>query len=195
MLIMTHFVLGCFLGKKMAGCGNKNFNLSKRAFVLGNIYPDISKMGTLCHHYERTEHLYNLYLNNSMTPSLSVTERSFSLGCACHFVCDYFTKYHAKDPYKSRNFIEHTLYELRLHRRVMAHLKNASPQGQKVSAQKQYHLDALRKAYFLEADSMDDDAAYALHALDGMLRQVLGHSRADTAGIQAKAVAEQGYVA
>jgi hypothetical protein len=85
------------------------------AFVYGNVKPDISKMANLKHHFEETFPVFYTHMQAAQNTALSTRERSLALGVACHFLCDYFCKYHAKQPYRSANIVLHLYYELKLH--------------------------------------------------------------------------------
>lgn len=89
--------------------------LNKKAFMYGNIKPDLSPK---CLKKPHTMENYLVHVcsnaKNLMRGETGLRDFSTSLGVICHYVCDFFCRYHL-DEKLFNNLEGHFLYELDLH--------------------------------------------------------------------------------
>ncbi|MBS7525268.1 zinc dependent phospholipase C family protein [Fusibacter paucivorans] len=123
MVVFTHIKIGQYYIKQMKK-RRPSFKIDRFAFIYGNIKPDISKMANLKHHFEETFTVFYENMLTAQNTALTRRERSLALGISCHFLCDYFCKYHAKQPYIKANIMAHLFYEFKLHFAIQAQIKN-----------------------------------------------------------------------
>jgi len=91
-----------------------NVRLDKKAFIYGNIYPDIyPNKCTADHTLKGSIGLISKYQDKLINERISNEEYSTNLGIICHFICDYFCLYH-QESHKNSSMIEHFVYELKL---------------------------------------------------------------------------------
>ena len=76
-------------------------------------------MATRKHYLSETYDLYEKHLKLTQDTTKNAWERSLALGVVCHFLGDYFCKYHAKKPYTFSGLYLHLMYELKLHIKVI----------------------------------------------------------------------------
>ncbi|WKY48176.1 zinc dependent phospholipase C family protein [Eubacteriaceae bacterium ES3] len=127
MFFATHIHIGQFLYEQLNKQEFDSFQIIKSAFVYGNVKPDITKMLFLKHQFS---HIYDLFCNQVYTvkdTSLSDWDRSVALGVVAHFLCDFFCKFHAKNPYNESSKWTHFWYEWDLHITVLQDLINRNP--------------------------------------------------------------------
>lgn len=115
MMFFSHIAIGKFLYQEYATSESSQILMDKKAFIYGNIMPDVTKLVFLKHQVSDTYDLYQEYLAKAKDNHLDSKERSEALGIAIHFICDYFCKYHSRSPYAERNLFFHFWYELWLH--------------------------------------------------------------------------------
>jgi len=115
LIVFSHFEVGNYYYHVIRKNKNVSFKLRWGAFVFGNIFPDISKFAFVNHFYEDTISVYKCFQKKAGNPENTDMERSMALGVVCHFICDYFCKYHAKTPYTKQSMVIHMLYETLLH--------------------------------------------------------------------------------
>lgn len=114
MYLFSHLKVG-HVFYKVAKEFDTKISLDYGSFMYGNIKPDVTKLCLMKHQLSDTILIYDTYKKRSKDDSLTVKERSEALGVACHYICDYFTKYHGREPYNSNNLFSHFLYEIKLH--------------------------------------------------------------------------------
>lgn len=119
MIVFSHIEVGNYYFHAIKNCKELSFKLRWGAFIFGNVFPDISKFASRKHFYDVTRSVYTCYLKKARNQDYSDRDRSMALGVVCHFICDYFCKYHAKTPYTRQSMAQHTLYEVILHMRIM----------------------------------------------------------------------------
>lgn len=91
-----------------------NVRLDKRAFIYGNIYPDINPNKCTSDHTLKGSIGFILkYQDKLMNERISTEDYSTYLGIMCHFICDYFCLYH-QESHRNRSTLEHFVYELKL---------------------------------------------------------------------------------
>ena len=175
MHLFSHHAVGNFFCNKMLQIPELPFRLDKTFFVWGNLYPDMSELAGLKHFKEDVEEVFQDYMSQAENEELGYRQRSFALGVACHFVCDFFTKYHAKEPYKSKNLISHMFYEGWLHFSVMRFIwRWQFTDDMGFNPGWYFDLEVLLKEYMAQEESLDTDTTYIMHGLDLLIGQVIG---------------------
>ncbi len=200
MLVFTHLTFANFFywrlkkQKTLAA-----FTLDWTAFLYGNIKPDITAMSSMKHHLTDTHELYEVHRREALDNKKGEWKRSVALGVACHFLCDYFCKYHAKDPYTRASLFEHLGYEWKLHKVVQLALNEQNtfcdlqPSNRTHSMEKNKSLESYMEIKGLDAisyvtpiirklledyseatPSMEVDMIYALNALNHLISGVMG---------------------
>lgn len=170
MMLFTHMRIArqCFAAMK--GSQEPAFKVEWWPFLYGNIKPDLSGMAMVKHHFSDTYQIFKDHLEQSRDRSLTSRERSLALGVACHFICDYFCKFHAVHPFNQRPMLSHILYEIKLHLAIVSYLpvdgKQAAglvPAGETLSAEEE--LVRLLSEYHRSVQHTMTDMAYAFRAL------------------------------
>lgn len=121
MYLFSHVKVGHIFWKTIKQ-HETDFPLDFISFMYGNIKPDVTKLCMMKHQLADTIEIYNTYKKQSMDRTLSAKQRSEALGVACHYICDYFTKYHGREPYNNKNLFSHFFYEIKLHINILTHL-------------------------------------------------------------------------
>ncbi|WP_024620590.1 zinc dependent phospholipase C family protein [Metaclostridioides mangenotii] len=120
MLMNTHFTIARSILENMDD--NKNFFLSDKNFIYGNIKPDAFSKYKLKKHYmeesldmvvEKIKHLSSLTLDY-MTKYFSISRLSQELGVICHFLCDFFCIAHNERWEFKHSMNRHVVYEREL---------------------------------------------------------------------------------
>lgn len=114
MLHFSHVEVANYFYSKLKSC-SLGFKLNKQSFINGNVLPDKQRHKFNAHYYAESKSDYEKYLNRTNDQNLSDSVRSESLGVVCHFICDYFCKYHSVQPYKKILGIQHFIYEAQIH--------------------------------------------------------------------------------
>lgn len=187
MIVLSHIEVGNYFFHAISGKKEVSFRLRWGAFIFGNVFPDFSKFAFRKHQYETTRGVYKCYLKKARNPENSDRERSIALGVVCHFICDYFCKYHGKKPYNEQSLIPHLYYETVLHMRILAVLfkKNIGLFGDDeksvfITAAEEncqeggFNLQAMLKDYEDEVESILTDVAFAFSAVRGVMKEILG---------------------
>jgi len=177
MIIFSHMKIASYFY-------NKNpLSIEKWAFIYGNIKPDITALSREKHHYETTRLVFIKSLKDAGNLNLSKRERSIALGVACHFICDYFCKFHAKTPYNETMSLSHLEYELKLHLalwynrlrfrkkgKVLVDSKGAIIAALHHTCTSSYDIDAvihsLLAMYHEEKESLQIDLAFSFEAVE-----------------------------
>jgi hypothetical protein len=164
MNLLTHIAISKILYDHFKG----QMKLDRRAFIYGNIKPDLSwKSMSKAHIMEN----YHDYVCNSscdlMKNGKSHEEFSVELGQICHYVCDFFCKYHLnKEIFHSLG--GHFLHELRLQYelwkltgkgKLELDIYSWNARGDIASI-----LFQMRSDYFYEAVNINKDIYYAISA-------------------------------
>lgn len=142
-----------------------NFKLDYSSFAYGNIRPDIDKR------YIKLQHTYEQSINNIISYSyklmkakISVKDFSEGLGVICHFICDYFCLQHSVSYWK-KNKLEHGLYELELHTKLIKLIGNRTL-NIRYNCKKEENIETLimklRKSYNNEPVSIMRDITYSI---------------------------------
>jgi len=110
MNLLTHIKISRILYDHFEGL----MDLDRNAFIYGNIKPDLSGVSMSRAHIAEN---YREYVCRSsgelMKQAKSTKEFSMELGQICHYLCDFFCRYHKDKEIYSR-LTCHFLYELRL---------------------------------------------------------------------------------
>lgn len=149
---------------------HKNLNnimeLDRKAFVYGNIKPDMT-----CRLLNKPHTLENYFLTicndaeKLMNNKSSIPEFSLKLGEICHYVCDFFCQYHVDDELFHR-LKEHFIYELRLHFELHKNSSKINIRPKSITAKKNISsiIVELRKEYSDQPIAMRKDLEYAFKA-------------------------------
>jgi hypothetical protein len=186
MLTSSHIAVANHFYTKLKQC-RLSFNLNKNAFFKGNIQPDKQRHLFNAHFYAESKSDFERYYAKAKNVNLSDDERSEALGIVCHFMCDYFCKYHSIQPYKQAGWKEHLFYEIQLHLMlrlvlIRGYILRMSKLGKKifegfdlsVGVGKNGDIQALMDDYILQSESLINDLTYAFAAVRGVLIQNLG---------------------
>lgn len=185
MLVFSHMKIGNYVYKGLKASEELNqlpFKISYWHFIYGNIKPDISEMASLKHHLSET---YSLFLDNKkkvLDDQLSDKKKSEALGVTMHFMCDYFTKFHAIKAFNERNIYDHFMYELKLHSYLVVKLfikkimNNRTIKNLNIFKvfEDNYSLISILSSYYCSEESVKTDLAYALFAINDLMVQLLG---------------------
>lgn len=188
MLVGSHSRIGSFVYRFIITKYIPYSPIDKILFKTGNVLPDISKnLSKLDHTIEGSSKSYKHHIKKSQDITVSSSKRMMSLGIMCHFLCDYFCIYHAKEEFINRSIIPHILYELKLHlilsykllfskklhkqlmceQEMLVMLKDASKTNPDKSGSVlavRSLLDSLQRSYHLQKPSVRTDIDFALRA-------------------------------
>jgi hypothetical protein len=174
---MSHLEVGNYFFHAVKRKADAKFSLKWGAFMIGNVLPDISRFAFIEHHYESTRGIYRCFLSKARNTENTDRERSMALGVICHFLCDYFCKYHGKKPYKEKPLILHICYEIMLHMRIMTVLlcEYTGMQGEvgKEIQAGSFELRSMLTAYEAEGESLVTDVEFAFAAVREVMKEVL----------------------
>ncbi len=174
MNLATHIAMSKILYSNLSSI----MNLDRKAFVYGNMKPDLT------HKLLRNPHtLENYFLivcgsaEKLMYERVTLHEFSLELGEICHYVCDFFCQYHLDDELFHK-FREHFIYELKLH---FVLLKNSSkfnkkPETKAVKQNISSIIKELRKEYSDSPAAMEKDLEYAFMAATCICESVYNFS-------------------
>ena len=159
-----------------------SFELDKRAFLHGNILPDLERSRFNTHHWDESRSDYEHYLARAKDGRLGSIERSEALGIVCHFMCDYFCKFHTIQPYRQIQDHRHFLYEAMLHVRlrtimIKRTIIRLNPAEEAVfsdgdlykSVMANGRLDHLMNTYLQQSESLVHDLSFQLAAVRAAL--------------------------
>ena len=187
LIVFSHIKVGNYYFHTIRKNAEVSFKLRWGAFIFGNVFPDISKLAFRNHYYEDTKSIYKCYQIKARNPENTDRKRSMALGVVCHFLCDYFCKYHAKMPYTKQSMVLHTLYEVILHMRIEnilfkrntdlldvneRSIFNAATDQKGVDGR--FDLQSMIKDYEDEDESFQTDMAFAFRAVRGAMKEILG---------------------
>lgn len=162
MNLVTHIAISKILYNNLDGI----VDLDKRAFVYGNIKPDLTHK--LLRNPHTLENYFLIVCNSAerlMNNKLPLQEFSFELGIICHYVCDFFCQYHLGDELFHK-FREHFIYELKLHFVLLNNPSkiNKKPETGAVRQNVSSIIMELRKEYSADPAAMKKDLEYAFMA-------------------------------
>lgn len=164
MNLLTHVAISRILYDHF----DKRMELDRSAFVYGNIRPDLScKLMRKAHIMEN----YHEYVCGSsgelMKNGRSLAEFSVELGQICHYVCDFFCRYHLNREI-FHNLGGHFLYELRLQYELWKLTRKGKLELDIYSRKARNDIASIifqmRSDYFSEAETMNKDIYYAISA-------------------------------
>lgn len=191
MIVFSHVEIGNYFFHAVTNNKGDSFKLRWGAFVYGNVFPDISKFASRNHFYEDTRSIYKCYRMKAGNPRKSDWERSMALGVVCHFLCDYFCKYHAKMPYTQQSMIRHIWYEGILHMKIVHILFRKSigllrayeysvfaSEAGKNAVEGSFDLPGMLHKYEEEEESELTDMAFSFEAVRIVMKEILGSETA-----------------
>lgn len=162
MNLLTHVAISKIIYRRFSS----KMELDRGAFIYGNIKPDLSyKLMKKAHVMENYFDYVCSSSNKLMKGEVSLEEFSVELGQLCHYVCDFFCRYHLNKEI-FHNLGGHFLYELRLQYELW-----------KLTRKDKFELDIysrkarsdiasiifqMRSDYFSEAVSLNKDIYYAI---------------------------------
>jgi hypothetical protein len=198
MMFFTHVQIGQFLYEQITQQEMERFELKRRAFIYGNVKPDITKMVFMKHQFAHTYDLFCDHVNIVMDDSQTDAERSVALGVVSHFLCDFFCKVHAKKPYNECSLWKHFWYEWELHSAVRQDLfgrdfserqyildpqepprslpgTSAKTIGDEGNSEGNYlYLVELLHRYYEKEESFDTDKDFAFYAINKTFAKIIG---------------------
>jgi hypothetical protein len=184
-LSFTHLVVArhFFTGLQKS---QSNFELDKQAFLYGNVLPDEKRHLFNIHYWDESKSDVEHYLAKAKDRQRSDIERSKALGVVCHFMCDYFCKYHTLQPYRQITDWRHFMYEAMLHIRLVTlmvkrRLIRLQPSEEAIFTgiglnhlvQKTGELDPLMNAYLMQNESIVTDLSFQFEAVRVVLLSTL----------------------
>ena len=186
MLSFSHVEVAKYFYPKLKSI-SIGFKLNKRAFFEGNVLPDKQRHKFNAHYYAESKPDCKHYLIRSSDQNLSDSERSEALGVVCHFICDYFCKYHSIQPYKEDVGVKHFMYEAQIHlilksvqirRRLyrVSHAEDRIFTGYDLSklVGDFGDIDVLMGVYLNQTESIVNDLTFAFAAVRGVLIHLFG---------------------
>lgn len=162
MNLLTHVAISRILYDHF----ERQMELDRSAFIYGNIKPDLScKLMRKAH---IMENYYDYICSSSgelMKNEKSLAEFSVELGQICHYVCDFFCRYHLNKEIFG-NLREHFLYELRLQYELWKLTRKGKLDLDIYSRKERSDIASIifqmRSDYFSEAATMNKDIYYAI---------------------------------
>jgi len=186
LIVLSHIEVGNYFFRKISVKKEVSFRLIWGAFIFSNIFPDFSKFAFRKHSYEATRGVYKCYLKKARNPRNSELGRSMALGVVCHFICDYFCKYHGKKPFNEKSLMPHLYYETILHIKILEVLFkiNTGLLGEdeqsalsiatyRIRKESDFDLQAMFKDYEGEMESMLTDVTFAFSAVREAMKEIL----------------------
>lgn len=182
MNLLTHITMAEIIYEQV----KTQLPLDKNAFVFGNIKPDLTRKLFCSAHI--MDH-YLIHVSNQMKVlmrgELLPKELSYELGKLCHYVCDFFCKYHINNNLFTR-YRNHFFYEWKLD----FHLRTAGYRNWKPTYLAEesrnvadFILD-VRRAYLSDKNTDDKDIKYAVSASVWLCRSVFYSFSEDSAEIE-----------
>ncbi len=159
MNILTHIVLSQIIYDNLI----IQTPLDKFAFIYGNMKPDLN------HKLLENSHIADNYLiyvcNHSaqlMKEEIPIKEFSTELGQICHYVCDFFCRYHLNKEI-FHHYREHFFYECKLHfalRKINRQFNRLN--NQKVNRNVASIIFHMKNKYLTDSCSINKDIDYAI---------------------------------
>ncbi|HBM80434.1 MAG TPA: hypothetical protein DD426_06300 [Clostridiaceae bacterium] len=162
MNFFTHIAISKILYNHL----KSQMELNKTDFIYGNIKPDLTRRVL------KKPHILDNYLDyvcdgagNLMKGEVPLEEFSIELGEICHYVCDFFCRYHLNIEIFN-NLKGHFFYELRLHF-VLLRLSREEKSEMEINNKKANRdiesiISAMRADYFSETAAFKKDISYAI---------------------------------
>jgi len=185
MLSFSHIDVANHFYKKLKQ-DQLNFTLNKRAFLKGNILPDKQRHLFNAHFWDESKTDYESYLVKANDRQLNSIQRSEALGVVCHFMCDYFCKYHTIPKYKEIQDYRHFMYEAMLHIKMKFIMIKRNLIGVKLTEEaifsglnlanmvgKNGELDSLIDVYRKSEESLITDLTFQFAAVRATLIRIL----------------------
>ncbi len=165
MLVNTHGEIANLIFKHLSR--NNHCHLSRFSFITGNIKPDLVKeLRKESHYYE--DAIFYVLDKVQQLEDLTLTKEEFSteLGVICHFLSDFFCRYHQKD-FQKKNIVDHILYEMNLHFKFSKMLKKnldiiSGRYDYLYTSDLKKMIVAMHQEYVSGKSTYEDDILYAL---------------------------------
>lgn len=144
MIIWTHRLMAEYVFEAVSA--SHRDILDRKAFIRGNILPDLNSRHRQFRHCTHDCWDYLESLAEEMDRLLCSTERgSEKMGIMCHFIADFFCMVHNRPYSETVSLLDHVLYEYQLHRlyRAMSRKKTLF-QGTSVISQP-VHIDSCHQ--------------------------------------------------
>lgn len=162
MNLFTHLAISKILYNHF----NERMKLDRSAFIYGNIKPDLSYKVIKKSHL--VENYFTFVCSSSgelMKNEKDLEEFSVELGQICHYVCDFFCRYHLnKEVF--HNLGNHFLYELRLQYELWKLTRKdkyaLDLQSRKARRDIASIIFQMRIDYFSESVTLKKDINYAI---------------------------------
>lgn len=183
MHLSTHRRIGLWLYRQLTE--EESRNLSRTAFLLGNLRPDFQKKGPGHRHvFDDSQHCLEEKLACLLDGGDGRHASSLALGEICHHIADTFCLYHHEmDKFEDRR--SHFAYEVRLHQWFLKTLRTTPqsffPAGQTDAAcgvlpdvaALMRHLKRQRAVYASSPSSFETDMRFTLYNTMAVLRPLL----------------------
>ncbi len=162
MNFFTHIAISKILYNHFKG----QMELDKANFIYGNIKPDLNSKVI------KRPHILDNYIDyvcssagNLMKGEVSLEEFSVELGEICHYICDFFCRYHLNLEIFN-DLKGHFFYELELHF-VLLGLSREEKSEMEINNKKADRdigsiISAMRADYFSETAAFKKDISYAI---------------------------------
>lgn len=161
MFFFTHLFIADVLYQQL----HKEVELDRRAFIYGNIKPDLPSTKRVHHTLDHCLTTVCVYSNELMNTEKSIKDFSLQLGEICHYVSDFFCYYHLNEELHNKN-CHHFFYEIRLHMELylLGYKKKHSLLPLKKEPTKNINsiIFKMRKSYYTQPKCLKRDIDYAL---------------------------------
>ncbi len=112
MTLGSHVRIGGFIYKHFISGFSGYSAKNKRSFQIGSVLPDLrSDLSRIGHDREHSSIPMLFHLREFRDLSAPEADRFRNLGVACHYLGDFFCKYHADESYRGKSLRRHLLYE------------------------------------------------------------------------------------
>lgn len=163
MFFFTHLKIS----KMIYGHLGTEMCLDKKAFMYGNIKPDLTPDLMNCPHtYANYFDIMCGHIEKIVNDRLDIYNFSVELGQICHYICDFFCLYHLDERIWSKKK-DHFLYEVSLHIKLLLN-KSKLRNNHKVSYFENdiaTYIKNLRKEYESMKSSKMNDLEYSISAI------------------------------
>lgn len=164
----VYFFTHLFISRLLYAKFKDEADVAKWAFAFGNVKPDLPP-DCFKERHTLENCLFIVYdrANQLTGQPLSKTEFSVKLGEICHFVCDFFCRYHLNESLH-KQILPHLFYEIRLHIKlyVLSIRQKAELLAENRLPVKNIAsmIFELRREYLKGKDEMKKDLIFALDA-------------------------------
>lgn len=162
MNLLTHLAISKILYDHF----ERQMELDRSAFIYGNIKPDLScKLMRKAHIMENYREYVCRSSGELMKDGRTLEEFSVELGQICHYVCDFFCRYHLNKEI-FHNLGGHFLYELKLQYKLWKFTRKNKFELDIYSRKARKDISSIifqmRSDYFSESVTLNKDIYYAI---------------------------------